>query len=69
MQINMQVKRDLMCAILAIWEAENKRIKIQGQPGQTARPHLQNSQSRMDWRSASSSTATAMQVQGPEFKL
>jgi hypothetical protein len=37
------------------WEAENKRIVVQGQSRQivrenTPKPHLQNNQSKMDWR-------------------
>jgi hypothetical protein len=47
--------------ILATWEAEMRRIMIWGQPGQivceTRPPHLQNNQSKMDWRYASSGFA------------
>jgi hypothetical protein len=44
-----------MSVILATWEAEIKRIIVQGQPGkQISIPHLQNNQSKMDWRYGSS---------------
>jgi hypothetical protein len=52
------------------WEAEIRRIKVQGQPGQIVpRLHLQNNQSKMNWRYGSSSRAPALQAWSPEFKL
>jgi hypothetical protein len=43
------VRTWFMPVILATWEAEIRRIKVQGQLGkQFARPHLQNNQSIMD---------------------
>jgi hypothetical protein len=39
-----------MFVTLATWEAEIRRIKVQGQPGQIVPRdiHLQNNQSKMD---------------------
>jgi hypothetical protein len=34
-----------------------------------AKPHLQNNQSKMDWRCGSSSKAPDLQARSPEFKL
>jgi hypothetical protein len=50
--------------ILATWEAENGRGSwFKASLGkQFARPHLQNNQSKMDWRCGSSGKAPALQV-------
>jgi hypothetical protein len=59
-----------MPIILAIWEAEIKRVAVQGQPGEKGgTPYLQNNQRKMDWRCVSSSRVHALQAQSPEFKL
>jgi hypothetical protein len=45
------------------------RIEVQGQPEQIVmRFHLQNDQSKMDWRCSSSGRAWALQTRSPEFK-
>jgi hypothetical protein len=45
----------LMPVILATWEAGIRGIAVWGQPGQiVSRSHLQNNQSKMDWRCVSS---------------
>jgi hypothetical protein len=43
----------LLLVILATWKAEIQRVKVQGQPRQTERPHFQNNQSKTDWRCGS----------------
>jgi hypothetical protein len=51
----------LTLAILATWEAEIGRITVRGQPRQIVQEaHLQNNQSKMDWRRGSSSRAPAL---------
>jgi hypothetical protein len=42
----------LIPVILVTWDAKTRRIAVQGQPGQIVfeTPHLQNNQSKMDWR-------------------
>jgi hypothetical protein len=47
------------------------RIEVWGQLRQIIleTPHLQNNQSKMDWRCGSSSRVPALQVWSPEFKL
>jgi hypothetical protein len=60
-----------MPAILATWEDEIRRIVVQGQLGQIVHetpPHLQNNQSKMDWRCGSSSRVPALPAQSPEVK-
>jgi hypothetical protein len=48
-------------AILATWEAEIGRIKVRGQPRQIfKRSHLQNNQSKRDWRYDLSSKASIL---------
>jgi hypothetical protein len=49
----------LMLVILATQEAEIRRVVVQCQP----EPHLQNNQSKIDWRCDSSSRAPALQTQ------
>jgi hypothetical protein len=47
----------------ATWEAEIRRIAIQDQPGQIVqKAHLQNYQSKMDWRYDSSSRTPSLQA-------
>jgi hypothetical protein len=43
--------------ILATWKAEIRRITVPGQSGQTVHetPHLQNNQSKMNWKHDSGS--------------
>jgi hypothetical protein len=53
-------------AMLATWETGIRRTMVQGK--QFARPHLQNNQSKLDWRRGSSSREPALQVWSPEFK-
>jgi hypothetical protein len=52
----------LMSVILATWEAEI-RTTVASQPGQIVHdtPHLQNNQSKMDWRCGSSSRVPDLQ--------
>jgi hypothetical protein len=59
-----------MPVILATWEAEIRRITVQGQSGEIFHlTHLQNNQSKMDWsRCGSGNRVPALQVQSPEFK-
>jgi hypothetical protein len=58
-----------MPVILATWEAEIGKTEVGGQPEQIVwDPHLQNNQSKMDWRPGSSSRVPALQVQCPEVK-
>jgi hypothetical protein len=52
-----------MPVILATWEAEIRRITVLENPYL-----LQNKQRKTDWRCGSSSRATVLQVQSPEFK-
>jgi hypothetical protein len=48
---------------------EIRKIVVRGQPGQiVCKTHLQNNQSKMDWRCDSSGGAPALQVQSPEYK-
>jgi hypothetical protein len=56
--------------ILGTWEAEIRRSKVWGQPGQKVHeiPCLQNNQSKIDWRCDSSGRAPALQVWRPAFK-
>jgi hypothetical protein len=57
-----------MPLILAIWEAESRRITVRGQRRFMRPPHLQNDQSKVDWRCGSSGRTPALQVWSPEFK-
>jgi hypothetical protein len=54
-----------MPVILAIWEAEIRRIMVPGQPRQIVlkNSHLINNQSKLDWRCGSSGRMPALQVQ------
>jgi hypothetical protein len=57
--------------ILVTWEAENRNIAVRGQPRQIVCkncPHLQNNQSKMDWKYISSSRLPALQEQSSKFK-
>jgi hypothetical protein len=47
--------------ILATWEAEIGKTMVQGQPRKIIweTPHLQNNQSKMDWRCGSNGRASA----------
>jgi hypothetical protein len=58
-----------MPVILATWEAEIGRIAVSGQSRQIVHEtlHLQNSQSKMDWRCGSSGRVPALQCL--QFKL
>jgi hypothetical protein len=49
------------------WHWEDRGLR----PAQanSLRPHLQNNQSKMDWRCGSSSRVPALQVRSPEFKF
>jgi hypothetical protein len=61
----------LTLVILVTWEAEIRRIAVWGQPGggeQFLRPHLQNNQSKMDWRCNSRCRSPALQMWSPESK-
>jgi hypothetical protein len=51
-----------MHVILATWEAENRRIEVQGQPKQIVYETTlsKNNQSKMDWRFNSSSRGPAL---------
>jgi hypothetical protein len=52
-----------MPAILATWEAEIGRNKIQDQPGQIVlKTYLKNNQCKMDWRYNSSGRVAALQA-------
>jgi hypothetical protein len=58
---------------LVTWETKIGRIVVQGQSGEiileTPHPHhLQNNQSKMDWRHDSSSRVPVLQARSPEFK-
>jgi hypothetical protein len=60
-----------MPVTLATWDSEIWRIAVQGQPSKQFMrppPHLQNNQSKMDWRFGSSSRVPTLQVWSPEFK-
>jgi hypothetical protein len=59
-----------MSVILAAWGAEIRKINVQGQPRQIVHRdlHLQNNQSKMNWRSDSSSRAPVLQGQSPEVQ-
>jgi hypothetical protein len=48
-----------MPVIIAVWEAENRRIVVPDQPGQKAKPCLQSNQSKKDWRCGSNSRVPA----------
>jgi hypothetical protein len=54
----------LMPIILAFWEAEIRRTRVQGQPGNIVheKPYFQNKQSQMDWRCGSNGSVLALQV-------
>jgi hypothetical protein len=58
--------------ILVAWETEIWMITVQGQPQKIVcempPTHLQNNQTKTDWRCGSSSRAPALQVQSLEFK-
>jgi hypothetical protein len=58
----------LIPVIPATWEAEIRRIKVQpAQANSLEDLHLQNNQSKMDWRWLTK--VTPSQAQSPEFKL
>jgi hypothetical protein len=61
--------RWLTPVLLATWGAEIAKTAVQGQPGQIVhKPHLQNNQSKMDWRCGSRTKTPALQVQSSELK-
>jgi hypothetical protein len=54
----------LIPIILATWEAEIRRIEVQGPPRKYfMRPHVQHNQSKINWRYGSSYRMPALQVQ------
>jgi hypothetical protein len=57
--------------ILATWETEVWRIKVQGQPREIVHktPSPKNNRNKMDWRHGSSNRVPVLQSQSPEFKL
>jgi hypothetical protein len=58
----------LIPVILDTWEVGIRRPQTQAAQGNSSRdPHLQNNQSKMDWRCASRSRKPALQTQSPEF--
>jgi hypothetical protein len=63
------LKKKKLKLVLASWDTEIRRIKVGGQSGQIVLdPHLQNNQSKMDWRCGSSGRTPALQAQGSKFK-
>jgi hypothetical protein len=61
-----------MIEILAILEAEIRRIVTWGQPGQIVHElpsPKQPKKKKMDWKYGSNSRAPILQAQNPEFKL
>jgi hypothetical protein len=48
--------------------AEIRRIKVQGQFRQISSLHLQNNQSKTDWRCGSHCRGSALKAQSPDFK-
>jgi hypothetical protein len=60
----------LTTVVLATWEAEIRRIQFQASQGKAFPTlHLQNNQTKMEWRYGSSGRKPALQVQSPGFKL
>jgi hypothetical protein len=58
----------LTSVILAIWEAEIRRIEVHGPVQANSLTPSQDNQGKIDWRCGSSDRASALQVQSPEFK-